>query len=504
MQARRDARQAGAWTSIKRHAGRAGIVYCISRKDVERHRPGPRACRGSARRRTTRASSRQLRRSTQERFLSEELDVVCRDRRLRHGHRPHGRALRRPRLASPRASSSTARRPGAPAATGCRRSACSSTRATTSTAGSTAHEERARGRGGQGRRGDADLDRCSSASTRAAWADDGIHDALRVPPPPARRVLRSDVGAEPADLAEAVNGCGACDVCLGELECRSRTRSVVAQKILSCVVRCEQRFGAAPRDGRAARRGHVLRRSDRRVTTVCPRTGIMSEHKIGRSARRGSTSSSASSTCACSDERYPDARRLSETGAGGHEAANAKSPCSRSCQGDQGEASRRRAQARRAAGGLDVRASPPVDQELFESPACSAPRARPPSASVPPYLVFNDRTLASMLASHKPRDARRSCSRSAASARRRPPIWGRSFLRRASRPTGPRSSRGHASSMRKSPERPSRDDVAGSDMRSMIEAGVMSTALAALVALATGPRRRDPLRARSPRSGRSR
>ena len=38
-------------------------------------------------------------------------------------------------------------------------------------------------------------------------------------------------------------GCGACDVCLGELQ-RVEDSQVVAQKILSCVVRCEQRFGA--------------------------------------------------------------------------------------------------------------------------------------------------------------------------------------------------------------------------------------------------------------------
>lgn len=38
-------------------------------------------------------------------------------------------------------------------------------------------------------------------------------------------------------------GCGACDVCLGELSVEGDSK-VIAQKILSCVVRCEQRFGA--------------------------------------------------------------------------------------------------------------------------------------------------------------------------------------------------------------------------------------------------------------------
>jgi ATP-dependent DNA helicase RecQ len=49
-------------------------------------------------------------------------------------------------------------------------------------------------------------------------------------------------GAEPESPSS--RGCGACDLCLGELQ--SVTDALVlAQKILSCVVRCEQRYGAA-------------------------------------------------------------------------------------------------------------------------------------------------------------------------------------------------------------------------------------------------------------------
>ncbi|MFT7670386.1 MAG: ATP-dependent DNA helicase RecQ [Planctomycetota bacterium] len=39
-------------------------------------------------------------------------------------------------------------------------------------------------------------------------------------------------------------GCGACDVCLGELKIVDDSK-LLAQKILSCVVRCDQRYGAA-------------------------------------------------------------------------------------------------------------------------------------------------------------------------------------------------------------------------------------------------------------------
>jgi ATP-dependent DNA helicase RecQ len=48
----------------------------------------------------------------------------------------------------------------------------------------------------------------------------------------------------PADGTRPNGGCGACDVCLDELE-RAAEPVVLARKILSCVARVEQRFGAA-------------------------------------------------------------------------------------------------------------------------------------------------------------------------------------------------------------------------------------------------------------------
>ena len=47
----------------------------------------------------------------------------------------------------------------------------------------------------------------------------------------------------PAELADDVQGCGACDVCLGEIQMEPEAQ-VLAQKILSCVVHCDQRYGA--------------------------------------------------------------------------------------------------------------------------------------------------------------------------------------------------------------------------------------------------------------------
>ena len=56
--------------------------------------------------------------------------------------------------------------------------------------------------------------------------------------------LSEVVAAERADDELREKGCAACDVCLGELQ-RVSNSQLIAQKILSCVVRCDQRYGAA-------------------------------------------------------------------------------------------------------------------------------------------------------------------------------------------------------------------------------------------------------------------
>lgn len=54
----------------------------------------------------------------------------------------------------------------------------------------------------------------------------------------------SDTDKAEATDAPQPKGCGACDVCMGELEIVDGAQ-VIAQKIISCVVRCDQRYGAA-------------------------------------------------------------------------------------------------------------------------------------------------------------------------------------------------------------------------------------------------------------------
>ena len=117
---------------LARHRGNAGIIYCTSRQGSGRagrvavvHRR-PRRCR------ITRASTIASATATRIAFINEDADVDRRHRRVRHGHRPIERALRRSTPARRSRSSTTSRSRAAPGATGSRRSACSSIRAPTS------------------------------------------------------------------------------------------------------------------------------------------------------------------------------------------------------------------------------------------------------------------------------------------------------------------------------------------------------------------------------------
>jgi ATP-dependent DNA helicase RecQ len=58
------------------------------------------------------------------------------------------------------------------------------------------------------------------------------------------RALSEYFGQEYEGPGGSVPGCGACDVCLGDLQTVPDS-TVIAQKILSCVARCGQGFGAA-------------------------------------------------------------------------------------------------------------------------------------------------------------------------------------------------------------------------------------------------------------------
>ena len=204
---------------LARHRDEAGIVYCTSRKR------GGRAGRVAVVDRRARAavSRRARRRRTPPqpgRVHQRGGGRRRRHRRVRDGHRSLGRPLRRPRR---RAAVARA----LPAGVGPRRA------------------RRARGgvRAGLFGRRLPEVARDARAQRRAdrrAALAAARHGALRRGrrlPPSASRVATSA-------SATSKDDCGACDYCLGELEAVADA-VVIARKILSCVARVGQRFGAA-------------------------------------------------------------------------------------------------------------------------------------------------------------------------------------------------------------------------------------------------------------------
>jgi ATP-dependent DNA helicase RecQ len=178
------------------------------------------------------------------------------------------------------------------------------------------------------------------------------------------------------------NGCGACDYCLGELEAVSDAVTI-ARKILSCVARVGQRFGAA----------HV-------ANVLC---GSVSEQVTGRGHQRLSTFGllrgasvpevrgyieqlTAEGLLRQIDEPYP-VLALTEDGVAllKDAAAFPDLPLARQRQvPKQARGERRRATSPTVSGD--------VDQDLFDR--LRAVRLRLARArNVPPYVIFHDTTL---------------------------------------------------------------------------------------------------------------
>ena len=209
---------------LRRHAGEAAIVYCLSRKDTE-------AMAGFLRQAGLRAAHYHAgmeaaeRRQTQDAFAQERLDVVVAtvafgmgiDRSnvrcvLHACHAQVDRAL--PAGDGPRRP----RRPGGRV----RAAVFGGRRAALGIADPQERREGRRARRGHRRPPAAPARRCSGLP---AWPPAGTSSSRSIS---ARRTQQPD--------------CGACDVCLGEVEGIAEA-TVIAQKILSCVARVEQRFG---------------------------------------------------------------------------------------------------------------------------------------------------------------------------------------------------------------------------------------------------------------------
>jgi ATP-dependent DNA helicase RecQ len=209
--------------ALRRHRGEATIVYCISRKDTEAmaahlSAAGIRAAHYHA------GMEAQERRSTQDRFAAEEIDVVVATVAFGMGiDRSDIRCVIH--AAAPK---------------------------------SIEHYQQETGRAGR----DGLPAECIlfySAADMVRWRDLIERSAMEANAPPevaqnARRLLdeirrfatvaRCRHAALSAYFGEtyAKPNCGACDLCLGE-EQGMGDATVLAQKVLSCVARVEQRFG---------------------------------------------------------------------------------------------------------------------------------------------------------------------------------------------------------------------------------------------------------------------
>jgi ATP-dependent DNA helicase RecQ len=216
---------------IRRHPGEAGIVYCLRRTDVDDLAPklasaGIRCLPYHA------GLSAETRQKNQERFLSEEIEVIVATVAFGMGiDRPDVRFV--VHAAMPKGVEQFAQETGRAGRDG-------------------APSECVMLYSGSDYHGWRNLQERSHAEARAQGVEidplEAQHSLQRLSEMYGfatnaicrHRFLVSHFGQEWSHA----EGCGACDVCLGELRSLADAQRV-AQMILSCVVRCEQRYGAA-------------------------------------------------------------------------------------------------------------------------------------------------------------------------------------------------------------------------------------------------------------------
>ena len=180
------------------------------------------------------------------------------------------------------------------------------------------------------------------------------------------------------------DGCGACDFCLNELE-TAADPVVIARKVLSCVVRVGQRFGAMHVS--SVLRGHaseqVVSRGHDSLTTF----GLLSEASVAE-VRGYIEQLLGNGFLQQTDDAYPvlalTARGLAllkdETSAPGLTLARQRTP---------------RKDAPRARSRAEAESWQDVDRDLFERlRAVRLDIAR--ERGVPPYVIFHDATLREM------------------------------------------------------------------------------------------------------------
>ncbi len=192
-------------------------------------------------------------------------------------------------------------------------------------------------------------------------------------------------------LGIPADGCGACDVCLSEIA-RVEDGPVIAQMILSCVVKVGQRYGAAHVADvlRGAATARIRQTGHDQLSTY----GLLRERTLSE-VRTWIDQLVGQGHLIVASGEYPTLS-LSKSGV---EVMHARQPVTLFAPVLPKAGGRKRAKATREA--LAEEAGGDVDERLFE--ALRALRKRlATERGVPPYLIFNDRALAQM-AAQRPR-----------------------------------------------------------------------------------------------------
>ena len=359
---------------VRRHAPGAGIVYCLRRKDVDQlaqelAREGVSCAPYHA------GLSAEVRTLNQERFLREEVQVVVATVAFGMGiDRPDVRFVCHASLPKgvEQFSQETGRagRDGLP-------SECVMFYSGADYAGWRSLAE-------QGERADLEgqLQRLGEMFGFACGA------RCR------HRFLVEHFGQEFQAPGPEDEGCGACDVCLGELPLVEDSQ-VVAQKVLSCVVRCRQSYGATHVADvlRGANTERVRRAGHDELSTF----GLLKEHSA-REIRHFIEQLVAARALCVTEGQYPTLY-LSEEGV---EVMKAERPIAlfAPIQPKAGRGRKKKTLAELAS----EEGAPPVDEALFER-LRKLRRELASERAVPPYVIFSDKTLA-LLASVKPASPR--------------------------------------------------------------------------------------------------
>jgi len=374
---------------IRRHAGRAGIVYCLRRADVEELCAALRA-RGVRCDPYHAGLDPLARKRTQRAFQAEDLDVVVATVAFGMGiDRPDVRFVVHASLPKgvEQYSQETGRagRDGLPAE-------CvlfyggADYHGWRNLIEHSAREARETGVENAGADLEDALERLSHMWNLATGAL-CRHRALA-------RYFGEELETDPA-------GCRACDVCLGEIA-RVPEGQVVAQKILSCVVKTGQRFGAAHVTDvlRGAETEKLRQTGHDSLSTF----GLLAAHSA-REVRAWIDQLVGQGHLRVADGPYP-ILFLSKSGVevlrGEREATLLAPVLQKSAKGAGKRASARgglREEERED--GREEAPLSPEDEALFER-LRNLRRALARERGVPPYVIFNDRTLLAM-AARKPR-----------------------------------------------------------------------------------------------------